>query len=217
MQRRKSFFRSDRLTSDQFVLSLFGAHQSSWCAIFPFWCVYLPFLVRDNFCDPDSFSLHHFQADAVPAHIVFWKGGRLQTGCSPSSVSASDSMLPPSFVSRVTNEHVLRQANCAKFSGHCNLPQRQLQLLGRSVQLPPRDVMPCVCVFRDASFQLKLSGCDRRHTWATEMCKHALDAAVSIDNLTTMWQQPSFFHGGTASTQSSHGTRTACKERWRPR
>ena len=44
--------------------------------------------------------------------------------------------IPPSFVSRVTNEHVLRQASCAKLS--CVLQQRQLQLLGRIAQLRQR-------------------------------------------------------------------------------
>ena len=100
--------------------------------------------------------------------------------------------IPPSFVSRVTNEHVLRQANCVKLSRV--LQQRQLQLLARIAQLPSEDVMR-KCVFRNGSFQLTLSSARRRgrprHTWATEVYRLALDVPGSTPNLIDIWQQPS--------------------------
>ena len=96
-------------------------------------------------------------------------------------------------MSRVTNEHVLRQANCAKLSRV--LQQRQLQLLGHIAQLPSEDVMR-KCVFRDGSFQLTLSASARRrgrprHTWDTKVYRLALDVAGSTQNLINIWQQPS--------------------------
>ena len=108
---------------------------------------------------PDLFSMRHFQADVLSTHLLVWKGRHLQTGCFPSWCLSQILRIPPSFVSRVTNEHVLRQANCAKLSRV--LQQRQLQLLGRIAQLPSEDVMR-KCVFRDGSFQLTLSASARR-------------------------------------------------------
>ena len=119
--------------------------------------------------------MHHIQADVFFTHCVVWKADVCKLDVFQARCLRQILRIPPSFVSRVTNE----QANCAKLS--CVLQQRQLQLLGRIAQLPSEDVMR-KCVFRDGSFQLTLSAFARRRgtprsIWATEV-------AGSIENLT---------------------------------
>ena len=73
--------------------------------------------------------------------------------CLSSSMPPQDLTHPHSYVNRVSNEDVLRQAEWAKPS--YILQQRQLPLLGRILQLPGEDVMR-KCTFQE-TIHAKLS------------------------------------------------------------
>ena len=93
--------------------------------------------------------------------------------------------IPHSYVSRVSNQTVLEAAGVEKLSE--TLLRRQLHLLAHVARKPTHDPVR-LCVFKPHTAELKVRPAKRRRgrprlTWATEIHKHAVQIAGSVDNL----------------------------------
>ena len=101
--------------------------------------------------------------------------------------------IPHSYLSRVSNDTVLRTCSRDKLSSILHF--RQLQLFGRIAQLPDQDITRQV-VFKRASFELKdLKGLRNRgrprHTWSNQVYNITVQTAGDVNSLYALLQQPS--------------------------
>ena len=95
--------------------------------------------------------------------------------------------IPHSYLSRVPNVEVLKQAAAKPYSKI--LMYRQLQLIARIAALPSSDVMR-TCVFEEGSFQLQGHAKRPKQVWTSQVYQLAVQVAGDFEELTRLWSSP---------------------------